>query len=104
MHFMNEYEILRAEERFDSHPTLGPATKTLANLMATVNRCSDGWPYWSAPVRAADKLMTLIEGDRSWEATYGDRDDVTAAQVKKAYTPIKAFLTRKGLTCELVAP
>jgi hypothetical protein len=43
MHFMNEMEIEEATERFLFHPVLGPATRTLENLMNGVNACSDGW-------------------------------------------------------------
>ena len=104
MHFMNTWDIEDAMLRFADHPILGPAARTLHNLEDVVNRNSDGWAYWAAPVRAADKLMTLIEGDGSWDARHGVRDDATEAQLRKAYTPIRAFLTRHRLTCELVAP
>ena len=48
--------------------------------------------------------MELIEGDGTWDARFGPRDEVTAAQVRAAYRPIKAFLTRSGLTCTIVEP
>jgi hypothetical protein len=104
MMFMNTYEIDEAVARRQDHPTLGPATQTLANLRDMADRNSDGWCYWPKPSRAAAKLQQLINGDGTWEAKYGDRDEVTAAQVRAAYVPIKAFLTRSGLTCEIVAP
>jgi len=103
MRFMNEWDIEDAQRRFRNHAALGPATQTLANLRNVVNANSDGWPYWSKPVRSAAKLMELIEGDGTNQARQ-DAEKVTAAQVRKAYTPIKAFLTRSGLTCEIVDP
>lgn len=93
MRFMNMYEVDDAVDRYRNHPTLGPATETLRNLVNFTNNVSDGWAYWPKPARAAAKLMELIEGDR-FSDRFTDREDVTAAQVRKTYTPIKAFLTR----------
>lgn len=96
MRFMDEYDIETAFNRRFGHPTLGPAVVTLHNLMHYTDGHSDGWAYWPKPVRAAAKLMALIEGEGDWATRYGPRTDVTAAQVRAAYTPIKAFLTRQG--------
>lgn len=101
---MNEYDIYDAQARWQDHPALGPATATLRNLMGCANANSDGWAYWPKPARAAEKLMALIEGDGTHESRYGDREDVTIAQVKAAYRPIKSFLTRHKLECEIVEP
>ena len=101
MLFMNEYEIRDAVARHAGHPILGPATQTLFNLMECANANSDGWAYWPKPCRAAKKLQELIQGDRSAHFDF-DREDVTAAKLRAAYSPIKAFLTRQGLTCEIV--
>ena len=100
MRYMNDYDIERAVERRANHPTLGPATRTLYNLMRCANENSDGWHSWPKPARAASRLMEIIEGDGRYESVYGAREDVTPAQVRAAYTPIKAFLTRHRLTCE----
>ena len=99
---MNEYNIDDAVYRYKGHPVLGPATRSLRNLKDLVNRNSDGWAYWPKPSRAAKQLMNLIEGDP--RDRYGDREDVTAAQVRKAYVPIKSFLTRNNLSMELEVP
>lgn len=104
MMFMNEYEVADAAGRWADHPILGPATQTLANLVAATNRCSDGWAYWPKPCRAAAKLQDLIQGDRSHEARFGDREEVTAEHLKLAYRPLKAFRTRQGMAFELVEP
>lgn len=100
--FMNEWDIEEAVRQHDDHPILGPATETLYNLMRWTNRHSDGWAYWPKPCRAARKLQELIQGDGSWEARYGERTDVTEAQLKAAYSPIKAFLTRQNATDTII--
>lgn len=101
MHFMNQYEVEDALRRHRDHPVLVPATQTLYNLMAWTNQNSDGWAYWPKPVRAADKLMTLIEGDRM--SRFDDlRPDVTVEAYKAALKPIKAFRTRQNANFEIV--
>ena len=104
MRFMNEYEIEEACERWRDHPVLGPASRTLRNLADCANRNSDGWAYWPKPCRAAARLMDLIEGDGTCIFLYGDREDATAKRLRAAYRPIKAFLTRNNLSCDLVQP
>jgi hypothetical protein len=91
---MNEGEIDEAVRRYRRHPVLGPATETLSSLREATNRHGDGWAYWPKPVRAAAKLMELIEGDRANAFRDEARLDVTEAKLKAAYVPIKAFRTR----------
>ena len=101
MLFMNEYEIEDALRRYEGHPVLGPATRTLSNMCDAVNRNSDGWPYWSKPVRSAKKLQELIQGERL--SRFDDeRADATVARLKAAYTPIKSFRTQTGIDFEIV--
>lgn len=95
---MNEWDVTEAMEQHRFHPILGPATETLYNLMRWSNTNSDGWAYWPKPCKAARKLQEFIQGDGSWDARYGDRPDVTEAKLKAAYSPIKAFLTRQGIS------
>jgi hypothetical protein len=104
MYFMNEDEIEEAAIRFRTHPVLGPATATLFNLVGAVNANSDGWAYWSKPVHAAKRLMTLIHGDGSWEARNGNGPTITHDQLKKAYIPLKAFRTRSGIHFDIIEP
>jgi hypothetical protein len=103
MMFMNEYEIDAATVYHRDHPTLGPATRTLSNLRDCANRNSDGWAYWPKPCRAAKQLQELIEANHPLRRQ-DNAPEVTAAQVKATYRPIKAFLTRSGLKCELIEP
>lgn len=105
MRFMNEYEIEDCQRIYSGHPVLGPATRTLANLCNAANANSDGWCYWPKPARAAAKLMELIERDGTARYRFDDeRADATVAELRKAYTPIKAFRTRSGIAFEIVNP
>ena len=96
---MNESEIEEALNWFDEEdqPNLIHAARVLYRLMRWTNGCSDGWPYWNKPYRASKKLQALIEAGReSNRASYGDLADVTEADLKRAFTPIKSLLTREG--------
>lgn len=93
MKFMNEWEIANNVERYRDHPVLGPAARFLAAYRDEVNAHSDGWPYWSAPVKAAAKLMTLIEAGHA-----------TEGELRHALSPIKAFMTRRGTAAGMTLP
>lgn len=96
MRFMNEWDIQNAVDRWADHPVLGPASRTMANLMNWTNSNSDGWPYWSPPARAAAKLMEFIEGDGTINFFHGTRADATPERYKAALRPIKSFRTKRG--------
>jgi hypothetical protein len=85
--FMNEADVEAAWRKHEQHPVLGPATKTLANLVSMVNATSDGWPYWRAPSRGAARLTDLID-------QFDGGADVTEADYKRALTQLKAWRTR----------
>jgi hypothetical protein len=105
MRFMSEHVINDRVAAYVDHPVLGPATLTLANLRDAADANSDGWAYWPKPARAAARLMELIERDGTARYRFDDeRADATAAELRKAYAPIKAFRTRSGLTFEIVDP
>ena len=92
MHFMNRCDIDDAVRFSINLPVLHKAALILQDLMNAVDGCSDGWCYWKAPVKAADKLMTLIERDRdNWGKV---RTDITEAELQKALTPIRSFCTK----------
>ena len=96
MRYMNNYDIERALRRYGSHPILGPATRTLANLAEWTNSHSDGWAYWPKPCRAAARLMELIEGDGTYFYAEAIEGNITVREYRKALVPIKAFRTRQG--------
>lgn len=97
--WMNEYEIENAANRYNADtPNLEHAARTLVKLVNWTNSgVSDGWPYWKAPGRAANKLMNLIQAQPRWDAV-----DITDAELRKALTPLKSFLTRQGVDHDLI--
>lgn len=99
--YMNEYEIERATARYAGHPILGPATRTLHNLMDAANSNSDGWCYWPKPARAAKSLMLMIGTERAYMDD-PERTDVTVEQYRRVLAPVKAFRTRSGIPFDVV--
>lgn len=97
---LNEFQIENAqrEAAYDFHrPNLQAAVLTLARLMEWTNSNSDGWAYWKKPAAASKKLQTLVD-ERYAIHRHADVDeDVSARDLKAAYTPIKSFLTRQGV-------
>jgi hypothetical protein len=83
---MNESEVVDAVRRHRDSPIKLRAVLTLTRLMNLVNDNSDGWAHWAPPVRAARRLMEFIQKTPAAQAT--------EAELKKAYAPVKAFLTR----------
>jgi len=97
--WMNEHEIDNAASRYELHPVLGPATCTLVNLVRWTNANSDGWPYWTKPAKAADKLMQLIGTGIAYQVD-PERQDATMEAYRAALTPLKSFRTRMGKTMQ----
>lgn len=93
MKFMNECDIDFAVQRHANHPVLSKATDFLYKFKEEVNAHSDGWPYWSAPVRAAAKLITLIQSG-----------DASEKQFTDALSVIKSFYTRRGYKAGMTFP
>jgi hypothetical protein len=102
---MDEYDIEQAVERWRDHPLLGPASRTLAALAAWADDGKDGWMTWPPPMSAAQRLMELIERDgRRRYQVDRVRADVTAGELKKAYTPVKALRTKMQADFEIEEP
>lgn len=97
--FMNTYDIENALRLLDTEetPNLGIAVRVIDLLADWTDRNSDGWAYWQKPQKAAAKLIDLIQS-----ADRFDPQDVSAAEVKKAITPIRSFLTRQGQDAETI--
>jgi hypothetical protein len=94
---LNEFEIESAQRQAaeDFHrPNAQAAVLTLSRLMEWVNNNSDGWAYWAKPSNASTKLQRIVETHYGYHASDAD---VNARDLKAAYTPIKAFLTRQGV-------
>ena len=94
---MNEYEIDSAVRKYRPETPSGRAAQFLSDFRNEVNAHSDGWPYWSAPVRSANKLMEFLQGPE---------DAVTRSEkaLKAALVPIKAFYTRRGFAAGMEMP
>jgi hypothetical protein len=111
--WMNEHEVEEAAdlygERSYEYPNLYAGARVLYTLMRWTNDNSDGWPYWQKPARAADALMTLLHS-KDYALRFGhDRignplEDITAAELTRVLSPIKAFLTRQGVDHSAVLP
>lgn len=88
--WMNQADIEWAHETVNDRacPNVRKAIRLLYRLMEAVNAQSDGWPYWRAPSKAADKLMDLIQGA-------GRSGSISDAELRGAITPIKTMVTRQ---------
>lgn len=97
--FMNEYEITDLKYAFDAdeHPNLSRGATVLANLRDWTDRNSDGWPYWSKPSRAANRLMELLNAAQSEYFKGNEVTDCTSADLKAALAPVKRFLTTQDV-------
>lgn len=95
--WMNEYEIEEVRDRFNKEetPNLHEAAVKLHRLMEWTNGCSDGWPYWKLPAKAAARLMEHLH-DADYQYRRGTVTDLTDAELKALLRPVKAFLTRRG--------
>lgn len=96
MTYMNQFEIEECVRRTSSLPPTSSAARAarfLAAFSDEVNRVSDGWAYWSAPVRACERMMLAAR-------TPNSRPDA----FKHALTPIKAFMTRLGRKAGMTMP
>jgi len=89
MHFMNEYDIHEARNRYirDAMPNRLALVFRVDHLREWTNQHLDGWSYWPKPVRAAANAMKHIAGRAS--------EDITDAEMRLAARPVKAFLTRE---------
>ncbi len=100
--FMNDIDLNSARARFGRGLT--PNRLALAivveHLAAWSDEHSDGWAYWEAPRKAADKAMEHIDST-TWPAMEAqERKDITDEELKAAVRPIKSFLTRHKASSE----
>ena len=94
---MNEYEITNAWHfaGVNNLPNLGRCALILSRLATWTNQNSDGWAYWTPPQRASARLQAVLE--EMMRTHYRDVQDIPEAELGKLFTPIKAFLTRRGV-------
>ena len=58
--WLNAGEVQEVASLFGNHPTLGPATRFLTDLMEFVNATTDGW-HCHDTARAAEELMGMLQ-------------------------------------------
>jgi hypothetical protein len=106
MMFLNEHEVQEARRFFDDDdtPNLRAGAEALAALVAWTNSNSDGWPYWSKPSRAAQRLMTTLHDARQPWYRGSEVKDISPAMLAAVLRPIKAFLTREGVSHDVLQP
>lgn len=108
MTWLNEHDVADAVRYIENpwrddpeRPNLKRAVKTLEALVEWTNANSDGWPYWQAPSRAANKLQGIIDTYvLSLQGRTGYAADISEGELKRALTPIKSFLTKRGVPHE----
>lgn len=96
---LNEYDVMVAVQvaQRNDLPNLTKGAEALVWLVAWTNSSSDGWPYWRKPSNASKRLQERL-ALMIREEYQSDPTDCTAAELKAYLTPIKAFLTRQGVT------
>lgn len=97
MTWMNRYDVEETAERTrnEETPVAQRGAQILLRLMQWTDSNSDGWPYWQKPSKAASNLMDHLK--RVTDSFRRDPVDMTEAELNRALTPIKAFLTRQGV-------
>ena len=100
MTFLNDFDIqtlttAAAQDHF--RPNLQKAALTLWRLQDWANDNSDGWHSWPKPSRASQKLQQILYFHYLGRDIDHPVEDITAAQLKAAESPIRAFLTRQGV-------
>lgn len=101
---MNEYEIdhMVFVAQTDM-PEVLPYARYLADWRDTVNANSDGWAYWRAGSKCADKLSGLLQEAKN--SLIGRGQMPPRELFEKALTPIKTCATKHRLTApELAIP
>lgn len=97
MHFMNDYDIAYARQRFTraSKPNRLALVIVVERLAEWADQNSDGWAYWAAPQRAAQNAIGEIRSSTSQWNGAQERIDITDEELQARVRPIKAFCTRQ---------
>ncbi|MTH96131.1 hypothetical protein [Roseibium sp. RKSG952] len=100
-----EYEIDDAHDLINHElPEYAPYSQYLSDWRDIVNQNSDGWPYWKAGAKAADKLGALVKKAAD-SIRVPELDPPSIDEFKKSLAPIRAAATRHNLTApELSKP
>lgn len=102
--WLNEHEIDSLSRQFDKDefPNLRAGAESLQRLKDWTNGCSDGWPYWTLPAKAAGKLMAKLHEEESkrWSLL----EDITDAELRQLMAPIEKFLKGRDADPALLYP
>ena len=91
--FMNQFEIESAAQAEHECLNVRKGVRLLLRLMEAVNSQSDGWAYWAPPSNSAEKLIELLK--TAGNLQFGTHSTISAADLKRAVTPIKTMVTRQ---------
>lgn len=91
--WMNQSEIEWANTRNHQCPNVRKGLKLLLRLMQAINNQSDGWPYWTAGSKSSENLQKLLH--TAGNLNHDTHGEITAAQLRKAITPIRTMVTRQ---------
>lgn len=97
--FLNQDDVVEigAAVRLSGLQNVHRAHIVLKRLVDWVNQNSDGWGYWGKPVRASAKLQEALYVRFLGVAGGRVRVDLTDAELKRLFSPVKAFMTRQNV-------
>lgn len=104
MIFLNDYDMDQLDRIFADAgtPNLAEGVRIVRRLAEWADSVSDGWHSWPKPVRAAQRLMAVLRAsDRIWRSDVS-LPDITDAELRDLVRPIKAFLTRQGVSHDVL--
>jgi hypothetical protein len=98
--YLNESEVEDCERVFhlDGHVNLYRGAQVVHALMDYADDHSDGWAYWVAPRNAAANLITTLDDSRRRHLRGRRIADITGDDLTRLLSPVKAFLTREGVS------
>lgn len=88
--WMNQSEIEFAASRHHDCPNVRKGVRLLVKLVEAVNAQSDGWAYWQAPGKSAEKLMDLLR--TAGNLTHGTHGKISDDDFRKAVAPIRRMV------------
>jgi len=90
---MNGQEIEYAAGQHHECPNVRMGITLLQRLKRAVDAQSDGWAYWSAPSKACEKLIALLQS--AGNLTYGTSGTISPRELAAAVKPIRSMVTRQ---------
>ncbi len=104
MFFINQWEAqeMRALAERSGMQNAAKAQVVLERLIVWANSNSDGWHSWPKPARAAKNLQEALAARFQGPVSERVRDDLTASELRKVFSPVKAFLTRENAPQDVI--